>query len=157
MAKDREGKGARGKKQASGEEAGDLPLVCPVDAAALDYRGFCELGRGYPEGMRCPFVCPLCRKRLSWSGACLTCFGTSTGRREDWSIPGDRYELQGRHWVFISGPGRVIGPEDHMALTQNIREMLEGKITAQQGRLRAQVILAKYPDNPAPASGGTPF
>ncbi len=140
-----------------GEESPEVPLVCPVDAATLDYRGFCELGKGYPESMRCPFVCPNCRKRLTWSGACFHCFGTSTGTRSDWTVPGDRYELLGRHWVFVSGPLPVVSREDSEALAENVRDILNRKITAEQGRLRAQVILAKYPDNAAPAGGGVPF
>lgn len=151
------GKRRRGKKQASGDESPEIPTQCPADSAALDYRGFCELGRGYPESMRCPFVCPHCRKRLTWSGACFFCFGTTSANRADWTLPGDRYELRDRHWVFIAGPGPVVSVEDSQALAQNIRDIIDHKITAEQGRLRAQVILAKYPDNPAPASGVVPF
>ena len=147
----------RGKKQASGDETPEIPTQCPADSAALDYRGFCELGRGYPESMRCPFVCPNCRKRLTWSGACYFCFGTNSASRTEWALPGDRYELRDRHWVFISGPGPVVTVQDSQELATNIRDIIDRKITAEQGRLRAQVILAKYPDNPLPAAGGVPF
>jgi hypothetical protein len=53
----------------------------------------------------CPFACPMCRKPLEWSGACYACHGTITGQREDWSFPGDRYELERGHWVKVAaGP-----------------------------------------------------
>lgn len=143
-------------EQPKGDSA-EIPSQCPADSASLDYRGFCELGRGYPESMRCPFVCPLCRKRLTWSGACFFCFGANSASRHDWTMPGDRYELRERHWVFVSGPGQVVSIEDGMALSANIDDIVSRRISAEQGALRAQVILAKYTDNPVPAAGGVPF
>lgn len=107
--------------------------TCPVDGARLQADGFCPVGSGYRVDMACPFVCPHCRRPLSWDGGCLSCFGTTTGKREDWTFPGHRYALlstcpncrtdfDGRqcptcahrapdssgHWVRVAGlaPGR---------------------------------------------------
>lgn len=78
---------------------------CWVDGATRAPDGFCPTGNGYPVGIRCPFACSLCRHPLSWDGTCFACHGTDTGRREDWSFPGARYELEASHWRKVAdGP-----------------------------------------------------
>jgi hypothetical protein len=72
--------------------------LCPVDGARLQADGFCPTGHGWPQGTPCPFACPLCRHPLGWDGGCLACFGCTTCRREDWTFPGHRYELEAHHW-----------------------------------------------------------
>ena len=58
--------------------------------------------------VRPPYVCPLCRHPLTWEGGCESCHGTSTGRREEWTFPGDRYELEAGHFVKVAGPRRAM-------------------------------------------------
>jgi hypothetical protein len=131
-----------------------VPLTCPYDGASLDYRGLCELGRGYPGSMRCPFVCPHCRKRLGWDGGCAHCYGTTTGKRDEWNFPGDCYELRGNHWVFVCGPRMAVSQEDAEKLIQ-LFTRTEERGPAEP--LQVQTVLAKYQDNPTPADGGVPF
>ena len=75
--------------------------------------------------MNCPFVCPLCRNPRMWSGGCFYCHGTSTGRREDWAFPGDRYELDGGHFVKVCGPRRACSVEENAAGFAALRVILD--------------------------------
>lgn len=67
------------------------PVRCPIDGGPLGEHGLCERGGGYPVTTSCPFVCPLCRGHLDWTGGCQQCHGTTTGRRADWTFPGEGY------------------------------------------------------------------
>ena len=99
---------------------------CPVDGGPLEAIGWCERGQGYPAGMVCPFACPLCRQALTWDGRCFACYGCTTGRREDWTIPGDRYELAGGHWRKVEGPQACLSADENRArLTSLVRELAE--------------------------------
>jgi hypothetical protein len=90
------------------------PRRCVIDGAALEADGYCHAGAGYPVSFACPFACPLCRKPLTWDGGCEACHGTSTGRREDWAFPGDRYELEDGHWrKILAGPRPACSPEEN--------------------------------------------
>jgi hypothetical protein len=73
---------------------------CPADGAPLRENGWCTSGRGYALSAKCPFACPLCRQPLHWSGGCPHCHGCTTGDREDWTYPGDRWEVddESKHW-----------------------------------------------------------
>ena len=101
---------------------------CWIDGSPLNLIGFCEEGNGYPLNSPCPFACPVCRRPLSWSGACLACFGCTTGRREEWTMPGDRYEVvegaSGSHWVKVeSGPRGVCTVEENAANLAKIKSL----------------------------------
>lgn len=99
---------------------------CPVDGGPLEAIGWCERGQGYPAGMVCPFACPLCRQALTWDGRCFACYGCTTGRREDWTIPGDRYELAGGHWRKVEGPQACLSADENRArLTSLVRELAD--------------------------------
>jgi len=83
------------------------PAYCALDGTTLE-RGFCHAGGGYPVTSACPFACPLCGQRLGWDGGCEACHGCTTGRREDWTFPGHRFELDAGHYVRDDSlpPGR---------------------------------------------------
>jgi hypothetical protein len=54
----------------------------------------------------------------------MRCHGCTTGRREDWSYPGDRYELEKQHWVKVGGPSRAIVVEGNLSAMRALRAML---------------------------------
>jgi len=92
-------------------EAGALVVQCWLDRATLAPDGRCDLTGGYPvpkdgSPLKCPFSCPHCRGGLSWDGGCARCFGAPSGKREDWTFPGDRYEVNQGHRVSVGGAGR---------------------------------------------------
>jgi len=60
-------------------------------------------------------ACPHCRGPLDWDGGCNRCHGCTTGRKEDWTFPGDKYELQKGHWQRVEGPRRACTPEENAA------------------------------------------
>jgi hypothetical protein len=73
----------------------------------------------------CPFACPICRGPLGWGGECLNCHGCRTGRRADWTFPGDTYELQGGHYRLVArGRTPVCSPEDNAAAMRTLRTIL---------------------------------
>lgn len=99
------------------------PILCEWDAcdceSALTPEGVCVASGGYPNrtGLlvwaneerkaRVPrFACPICRGSLDWAGGCERCHGCTTGRREDWTFPGPRYELEKGHWQKVAEGGR---------------------------------------------------
>lgn len=96
--------------------------------------GFCMAGNGYPLGTACPFVCPICRQPLDWSGGCVSCHGCTTGKREDWTFPGDGYythEVDGKqigdghHWVKgQDGPRPAATLAESQAAVRKIKAML---------------------------------
>ena len=99
---------------------------CPVDGGALEASGWCERGRGYPAGMACPFACPLCRHALTWDGRCFACYGTPTGERGEWTIPGDRYELAAGHWRKVEGPQPCLSQAENRERVQAlVRALIE--------------------------------
>src|SRR3990167_3530598 len=69
-----------------------IRTVCDCGAVLLG-SGICSVTGGYPATSACPFACPICRGGLGWDGGCERCRGCTTGRREDWTFPGDCYEL----------------------------------------------------------------
>jgi hypothetical protein len=80
---------------------------------------------GYPGTTACPLACPLCRGLLSWDGGCERCHGCTSGRREDWTFPGDRYELDTAHWQRVDGPRRACTPEQNAAGFAAVRAILQ--------------------------------
>ena len=111
-------------------------LVCPWDGSVLKSAGgLCPKGGGYPFGMDCPFACPVCRAPLSWTGGCNACHGARTGRREDWVMPGDRYDLyddegrplhDGHHWILVQrGPIRACSPDDNVDALAAVRRIMK--------------------------------
>lgn len=106
---------------------------CELDGGPLDARGYCAIGQGFVITAACPFACPFCRHALTWEGKCFACFGCSTGRREDWTIPGDRYEVVGGHWRVAERPGPVSIATDSQEAAQLVIAVLDGKLTPDQG------------------------
>jgi hypothetical protein len=102
------------------------PESCPNDGALLDDHRYCHRGRGYAAGTECPFSCPLCRGPLGWAGDCQQCHGTTTGRREDWTFPGQRYEFDGGHYKLVDPATMrpVCSPEDNAAAMRALRALL---------------------------------
>jgi len=64
---------------------------------------------------------------LAWDGGCERCHGCTTGRREDWTFPGDRYELDKGHWQPVDVPRKACTPEQNAAGFAAIRAVL-GKV-----------------------------
>ncbi len=113
------------KAPASGKPASKMPSVCPADGARLQADGWCPTGNGYLAHMSCPFVCPICRQPLSWDGGCEHCHGCTTGAREDWTFPGDRYELEAGHWrKILAGPRRACTQEENAAGARTLGVLL---------------------------------
>ena len=120
----------------SSAPAAKVPAHCPADGGRLQADGWCETGQGYFEHMSCPFPCPICRQPLSWNGGCDTCKGCTSGNREDWTFPGERYEFEGAHWRRVAGleaGRRACTVEENMAGARAVRDILA----------RAAVTLAK--------------
>jgi hypothetical protein len=88
-----------------------LPALRPVLAA-------------YPAQTPCPFACPICRAPLAWDGGCDACHGCTSGRREDWTFPGDRYELDDGYWRKVSGPRQACTPAENAAGFAAVRAIL---------------------------------
>lgn len=126
------------------------PGRCPHDGAILDTSGVCHLGGGYGYlayrevllddnktdvrllARPCPFACPICREFLEWDGRCEKCHGCTSGSRDDWTFPGDRYDLfddegkplpdgtkaGGQHWIKTGGPRKAVSAS---ANAENLR------------------------------------
>lgn len=119
------------KKNEPKEDKPGVPLTCAVEGAALTSVGYCEAGQGYALSVACPFACPYCRQALKWTGDCSnpSCHGCASGAREDWTIPGDRYELRRGHWVMVErGPRTVCTVEQNKAATQLCVMIVTGEI-----------------------------
>jgi len=115
---------------------------CEVDDGTIDERGYCSSANAFVSWAWCPFVCPLCRHPLTWDGVCFACFGCSTGKREDWTIPGDRYETQKGHWYMVEqGPFRVCTPEQNAEAVKIVMAVLEGKLTVEQGQEMIELVV----------------
>lgn len=144
------------RRRGSGARPDRDPLCCPHDGATLTAERFCARGRGYPYltyqavvledgdaavrllATPCPFVCPLCRKPLAWDGRCDHCHGCTTGRRDDWTFPGDRYDLfddkgepladrsesGGQHWIKTQGPRAAVSPTENAENMRMLRRVL---------------------------------
>lgn len=123
----------------SGDDAPKIPSLCPADGGRLQADGWCETGQGYLAHMSCPFACPICRHPLGWSGECHACHGTTTAKREDWTFPGDRYELAGGHWQHV-----LTGERKACSMAENVIEAR--KVTA----ILAKSTLAKTVGEPEP-------
>lgn len=105
-------------------------LRCPADGAAIR-DGVCVRTGLFPMTEKCPFACPICRKPLEWSGACYQCHGTTSGKREDWEFPGDRYELEDAHWIMCeAGPRRACTPAENQAGARDLLRVLSGSTVA---------------------------
>ena len=98
-------------------------LTCDCGASLLA-SGLCSATGGYPATSSCPLACPICRGPLAWDGGCERCHGCTTGRREDWAFPGDRYELDKGHWQRVDGPRKACTPEQNAAGFAAIRTIL---------------------------------
>jgi len=62
---------------------------------------------------------------LDWDGGCIRCHGCTTGRREDWTFPGDKYEIQKGHWQRVAdGPRLACTPEENRAGFAKLYEIL---------------------------------
>ena len=107
---------------------------CPMDGTPLSPNGFCDRGQGYPATMACSIACPVCRHALTWDGHCFACFGCTTGKREDWTIPGDRYEIHGGHFIVTErGPRRVCAPDENRAALRVVMQVFQGEISEADG------------------------
>jgi len=126
-------------------EAPKIPKVCQYDKATLQADGFCPRGEGYVLTLACPFSCPICRRPLAWDGGCEACKGCVTGQREDWTFPGDRYEIEAGHWrLKAKGPRPACTVAENAAGFAAIRELL-GRGQASDSSL-AEPIAAITPD-----------
>ncbi len=100
--------------------------ICPADRAPIR-DGVCSRTGWFPMTESCPFSCPICRKPLEWCGACYSCHGTTSGKREDWEFPGDRYELEDGHWIkVLDGPRRACTPAENQAGARELLRVLSG-------------------------------
>jgi len=86
--------------------------------------GLCSATGGYPATSSCPLACPICRGPLGWDGGCERCHGCTSGQREDWAFPGDRYELDKGHWQKVDGPRKACTPEENAAGFARLRAVL---------------------------------
>lgn len=112
------------------EFAPEAPPRLTCDCGSILVDGLCRTSGGYPATMTCPFSCPICRGPLSWAGACERCHGCTSGRREDWTFPGARYELEKGHWQLVE---RITGraacaPEEQLAGLAEVRATLEDSL-----------------------------
>lgn len=116
------------------------PTPCPIDGGPLimsgALKGFCVRMGGFPFTLACPFSCPLCRGKLDWTGGCQSCHGTTTGKREDWTFPGDGYYTND-----VNGDPHTDG--QHYVKEQETRPAASQKINAENARELAR-ILGKY-------------
>lgn len=120
-------------KVREGKEAG-RPRQCELDGGPLDARGYCSVANGFVAAAPCPFACPFCRHALTWEGKCFACFGCSSGQREDWTVPGDRYELDKGHWYLVEkGPRAVCPYEQHVEALRIAQAVYQGALTVSQG------------------------
>lgn len=104
------------------QSTGDWPRIAQ-DLTSGKYKS----GEHYLT-VACPFVCPSCRSKLTWEGACFTCHGTTTGNREDWTMPGDYYEREGVHWVLAEkGPRPACGAAEYR---ERFREVMAVLVSA---------------------------
>jgi len=71
-------------------------------------------------------VCTLCRGPLDWDGGCNRCHGCTSGRREDWTFPGNKYELDKGHWHRVCGPRKALTPAEVKQLMADVRRQLAG-------------------------------
>jgi hypothetical protein len=127
------------KRRESREAA--KPRHCEVDGGTLDSKGFCSVGQGYVSAAPCPFACPFCRHLLTWDGRCFTCYGCTTGRREDWTIPGDRYETDGGHWRLVEkGPQAVCTPEQNREAIKVVIAVLDKRLTVAEGHEMLELL-----------------
>ena len=97
--------------------------VCDCGSSLLA-SGRCSSTGGYPATATCPLACPICRGALGWDGGCQRCYGCTTGKREDWTFPGDRYELDKGHWQKVDGPRPACTPAQNAAGFAAIRVLL---------------------------------
>jgi hypothetical protein len=92
------------------------PIACDCGAPLLA-SGRCSATGGFPGSANPHQVlpaCPICRGPLEWSGACFRCYGTATGRREDWTFPGAEYQIDKGHWQESAPAGRrACSPQDN--------------------------------------------
>lgn len=132
---------AEGHRSHSGASA---PLRCPADGEALRTDGYCERGGGYAATAPVPFTCPICRHQLGWSGECMACHGTPTGRREDWRFPGHRYDFEDGHWRLTdsSRERNACAPEDCESASRAVKAMLAHRIV----RAAAETSRSDHPE-----------
>lgn len=114
-------RGGAGTKPGSPAKASRTSCDC---GAGLTTQGLCERFGGYPATSTCPFTCPICRGPLDWSGGCERCHGCTSGRREDWTFPGDRYALEKGHWQRVDGPRRACTREQNAKGMAEVRAIL---------------------------------
>ena len=108
---------------------------CPIDGTDLRADGLCAFGQGYPITMACPIACPFCRHALTWEGRCFSCHGCTSGQREDWTIPGDRYELVQGHWQLREkGPQRCSTVAENRAALRVVEAVYQRRKTEAEGR-----------------------
>ena len=117
------------------------PLRCPIHGVPLEQgpgpagsAAWCPVEERYSTLAACPFVCPLCRHPLDWAGECNACHGSTTGERDSWTFPGDRYDRfddqgeplgDGLHWYLTkAGPRRAVSAATNVANMQLLRELI---------------------------------
>lgn len=125
---------ARPEKTTRSRQTEKAPLACRVDGGTVDDKGFCSVAQAYVSTATCPFACPYCRQPLTWSGNCFACFGCSTGKRADWTIPGDRYETSGGHYKLVEkGPRRLCTPAQNHEALKVVMGVAAGELTEAAG------------------------
>lgn len=122
------------------------PSECVVCQVALDARGYCPLGDGYPLVATCPDVCPRCRIPLSWAGLCRSCSRTGG------EAPGHRYELhENGHWKLVSrGPSKLLTVEQNQRCLDLVKAVLALEITEEQARTTIDAIARNRDEGPLP-------
>lgn len=118
--------------------------TCRLDGGPQHANGYCILGDGWPAYWPCQFACPLCRHALTWAGTCHACAGCSTGRREDWTAPGDEYRIaENGHWQRVApGPRPLLTPDQNIAAIRVVMAVFDGRIKEQEGHARIDDIAA---------------
>lgn len=129
--------------------ASPVVRACPSDGGELDADGYCQRGRGWPLGADCRFACPLCRAPLEWDGKCLRCYGQATAESQ-WTIPGDRYELEHEHWRLVArGPQEPASEAETAAAVATLRALLGGTFSLEVAEMELSLIFPALPAAPA--------
>jgi hypothetical protein len=120
-------------------------VLCITHGVELRHDGWCPLGQAYATNAPCPFVCPVCRGPLDWVGGCVKCHGCTTGNKEDWTFPGDRYERDddnpGHYRLTDLKAGRPsCTPRENIAAMQIVQAVLAKKMTVKEAEGHLAVI-----------------
>lgn len=120
-------------------------VLCIAHGVELRHDGWCRLGQAYATNAACPFVCPICRGPLDWTGGCVKSHGCTTGNRNDWTFPGDRYERDddnpGHYKLTDLKAGRPsCTPRENIAAMQIVQAVLAKKMSVAEAEDHLAVI-----------------